>query len=399
MNSKFVNTMVRRYLRFDPEHPFIFLSAILAFFGITIGVMVLIIAMAIMNGMEKEFEKRLFVMNYPLTIYPKVRESVDKELLENLEEKFYDLKFSPYMQTQVLIRKGSTLKGGLLFGVDPSREKEVNPVFAKAYGGPMGKYGVIIGKPLARDLGIEKGDKIMFLFSRMEPAGLSFMPLTKRFVVEGLFRSGLNAYDESYYYTTFRTFEKILKRDKDIYDGIHIESKNPMRDIELLRAELPSSVGVLGWWEQNGNFFAAMQMEKRALFIVLMLIILIASLNIVSSLLMTVMNRRSEVALLLSLGASKKEIMQLFFRLGLIIGLGGILVGTALGLGGMEVLGRFDIISLPEDVYGTTRLPLDLDWRDFAGIVTGAFFITLFSALYPARKASQIDPLNVLRNE
>ncbi len=399
MNSRFVNTMVRRYLRFDREHPFIFLSAILAFLGIAIGVTVLIIAMAIMNGMEKEFEKRLFVMNYPLTIYPKVRDSVDQDLLESLENKFLDLKFSPYMQTQVLIRKGSTLKGGLLFGVDPEREKEVNPVFAKAYTKPFGKYGVIVGKPLARELGIEEGEKIMFLFSRMEPAGLSFMPLTKRFVVEGLFRSGLNAYDESYYYTTFRTFEKILKRDTGIYDGIHIESKNPMRDIETIRSELPSSVGILGWWEQNGNFFAAMQMEKRALFIVLMLIILIASLNIVSSLLMTVMNRRSEVALLLSLGASRREIMQLFFRLGLIIGLGGIAVGTILGLGGMEILGKFDIITLPEDVYGTSRLPLDLDWRDFTGIIVGAFLITLFSSLYPARKASQIDPLKVLRNE
>ncbi|WP_457594919.1 FtsX-like permease family protein [Hydrogenimonas sp.] len=399
MNTRFVNTMVRRYLRFDPEHPFIFLSAILAFFGIAIGVMVLIIAMAIMNGMEKEFEKRLFVMNYPLTIYPKVRGSVDEELLERLESKFFDLKFSPYMQTQVLVRKGSTLKGGLLFGIDPEREKEVNPVFAKAYTKPFGKYGVIVGRPLAEELGIAEGEKIMFLFSRMEPAGLSFMPLTKRFVVEGLFRSGLNAYDESYYYTTFRTFEKILKRDESVYDGIHIESKHPMHDIELLRSELPSTVGILGWWEQNGNFFAAMQMEKRALFIVLMLIILIASLNIVSSLLMTVMNRRNEVALLLSLGASRKEIMQLFFRLGLIIGLGGIVVGTVLGLGGMELLSRFDIISLPEDVYGTTRLPLDLDWRDFAGILVGAFFISLFSSLYPAKKASQIDPLNVLRNE
>ncbi len=399
MNSRFVNTMVRRYLRFDREHPFIFLSAILAFLGIAIGVTVLIIAMAIMNGMEKEFEKRLFVMNYPLTIYPKVRDSVDQDLLENLENKFLDLKFSPYMQTQVLIRKGSTLKGGLLFGVDPEREKEVNPVFAKAYTKPFGKYGVIVGKPLARELGIEEGEKIMFLFSRMEPAGLSFMPLTKRFVVEGLFRSGLNAYDESYYYTTFRTFEKILKRDTGVYDGIHIESKNPMRDIEAIRSELPASVGILGWWEQNGNFFAAMQMEKRALFIVLMLIILIASLNIVSSLLMTVMNRRSEVALLLSLGASRREIMQLFFRLGLIIGLGGIAVGTVLGLGGMEILGKFDIITLPEDVYGTSRLPLDLDWRDFTGIIVGAFLITLFSSLYPARKASQIDPLKVLRNE
>ena len=399
MNRKFVNTMVRRYLRFYREHPFIFLSAILAFLGIAIGVTVLIIAMAIMNGMEKEFEKRLFVMNYPLTIYPKVRGAIDNELLETLENKFIDLKFSPYMQSQALVRKGGTLKGGLIFGVDPEREKEVNEVFAKAYTKPFGKYGIIIGKPLAQELGIGVGDKIMFLFSRMEPAGLSLMPLSKRFSVDGLFRSGLNAYDESYYYTSFKSFEKVLKREPGRYDGIHIDSKHPMRDIELIRSELPSTVGIIGWWQQNGNFFAAMQMEKRALFIVLMLIILIASLNIVSSLLMTVMNRRSEVALLLSLGASKKEILQIFFRLGLIIGVGGVFVGTLLGLGGMELLKHFDIISLPEDVYGTSRLPLALDWIDFVSIIVGAFIITLLSSLYPARKASQIDALQVLRNE
>ncbi len=399
MNPRFVGTMVRRYLRFDSEHPFIFLSAILAFLGIAIGVTVLIIAMAIMNGMEKEFEKRLFVMNYPLTIYPKIPGAVNDNLLSDLEEKFMDLKFSPYMQTQVLVRKGSVLKGGLMFGIDPLREKEVNEVFAKAYTRPLGKFGVIIGRPLADSLGVRAGDKVTFLFSKMEPAGLSLMPLTKRFRVEGLFRSGLNAYDESYYYTTFANFEKILKREPGQYDGIHIVSSHPMDDIELVRSELPIGVGIVGWWQQNGNFFAAMQMEKHALFIVLMLIILIASLNIVSSLLMTVMNRRSEVALLLSLGASKREILHIFFRLGLIIGIGGISVGVIMGLGGMELLKHFDIVTLPEDVYGTSHLPLDLDWRDFIGILVGAFAITLLSSLYPAKKAAQIDPLKVLRNE
>jgi putative ABC transport system permease protein len=399
MNPRFVRTMVKRYLRFDSEHPFIFLSAILAFLGIAIGVTVLIIAMAIMNGMEKEFEKRLFVMNYPLTIYPKIPGAIDEHLLLDLEEKFIDLKFSPYMQTQALVRKGGVLKGGLMFGIDPEREKAVNEVFAKAYTKPIGKFGVIVGRPLADSLGVGVGDKITFLFSKMEPAGLSLMPLAKRFRIEGLFRSGLNAYDESYYYTTFANMEKILGRKPGHYDGIHIVSAHPMKDIELIRAELPKSVGIVGWWQQNGNFFAAMQMEKRALFIVLMLIILIASLNIVSSLLMTVMNRRSEVALLLSLGASKREILQIFFRLGLIIGIGGIIVGTILGLGGMELLKHFDIVSLPEDVYGTSRLPLDLDWRDFAGILVGAFVITLLSSSYPAKKAAQIDPLKVLRNE
>jgi putative ABC transport system permease protein len=172
-----------------------------------------------------------------------------------------------------------------------------------------------------------------------------------------------------------------------------------MHDIDRLKAILPKTVGVVGWWQQNGNFFAAMEMEKRALFIVLMLIILIASLNIVSSLLMTVMSRRSDVALLLSLGASKQEIRAIFFRLGLVIGVGGVAVGALMGLGGMEFLKHFDIITLPEDVYGTSRLPLNLDWRDFWGVIAGGLAISLLSSLYPARQASKIDPLSVLRNE
>ena len=399
MNRKFVNTMVRRYLRFDREHPFIFLAGVLAFIGIAVGVTVLIIAMAIMNGMEKEFEQRLFVMNYPLTIYPRVRYAIDDTLLNELRDKFPDLRFSPYMRTEVMVRRGGTLKGGLLFGIDPKEEIRVNPVFAKAYRRPFGKYGIIIGKPLAKELRLKEGDKIMLIFSRMRPAGLSMMPMTKRFSIRGLFRSGLNAYDESYYYTSFDTFEKILHRPPGHYDGIHIQSSDPMSDIKALKKELPDRVGIIGWWQQNGNFFAAMQMEKHALFIVLMLIILIASLNIVSSLLMTVMSRRSDVALLLSLGASRREIRAIFFRLGLIIGVGGVAVGTLLGLGGMELLKHFDIVQLPADVYGTSHLPLDLATGDFVGIIVGALIISLLSSLYPARKAAQIDPLKVLRNE
>ncbi len=390
--------MVRRYLRLDREHPFIFLAGVLAFIGIAVGVMVLIIAMAIMNGMEKEFEKRLFVMNYPLTVYQRLPGAVNHDLLDELESKFPDLKFSPFMRTEVMVRRNGTLKGGLLFGIDPEREKRVNEVFAKAYKQPFGRYGVIVGKPLAEDLDLHIGDKMTMLFSTMRPAGLSMMPLSKRFTIRGLFRSGLNAYDESYFYTDFRTFEKLLKRKPGHFDGIHIESSDPMRDIQSLRDELPPGVGIIGWWQQNGNFFSAMQMEKRALFIVLMLIILVASLNIVSSLLMTVMSRRSDVALLLSMGASRREIRAIFFRLGLVIGVGGVAVGVLLGLGGMEFLKHFDIIQIPEDVYGTSRLPLDLAAGDFIGIIVGALAISLLSSVYPARKAAQIDPLKVLRN-
>ncbi len=140
-------------------------------------------------------------------------------------------------------------------------------------------------------------------------------------------------------------------------------------------------------------------MEKTALFIVLMLIILIAAINIISSLLMTVMNRRSEIALLISLGASKQEVKKVFLILGIVIGALGILTGTILGFLGMWILGTFEIISLPADVYPTSTLPLDLSVIDFFSIIVGAFVIVLLSSWYPAKKASEVDVLTVLRNE
>ena len=142
-----------------------------------------------------------------------------------------------------------------------------------------------------------------------------------------------------------------------------------------------------------------MEMEKKALFLVLLLIILIASLNIISSLLMTVMSRRAEIALMRTLGATKLEIKSIFFKLGLIVGSAGIIMGALLGGLGIWILKTFDLISMPEDVYGTSRLPIDLTMNDFGLIILGTSIIIFLSSLYPARKASQTDPLTVLRNE
>ena len=200
-------------------------------------------------------------------------------------------------------------------------------------------------------------------------------------------------------YTSLEAFEKLLKRKEGTYDGLHIYTKDAIKEIEEIRNIIPETVIAEGWWQQNGNFFSAMEMEKKALFLVLLLIILVASLNIISSLLMTVMSRRSEIALMRTLGASKVEIRSIFFRLGLIIGSAGIVAGTLLGGFGIWILTTFDIISMPEDVYGTNRLPVDLTYTDFGLIILGTSVIILLSALYPAKKASQTDPLTVLRNE
>ncbi|WP_345973627.1 ABC transporter permease [Sulfurimonas diazotrophicus] len=394
------NYLLRRFLRFDREQPFIFLSAMLAFLGIMLGVMVLIIAMALMNGFDNEFKKKLTIMNYPLTIVPRFYGSVNSELLMRLEQEFPQLKFSPYVAASVIARSGSQLEGGYLFGVDFKAEREVNPVVAKGLETlPEGNFKVLVGEALLEAFALGEGDRLMYIFTQIEPGGLAVTPKLKRFVIAGSFDSGLSAYDKAYSYTDLHSLQTIMHLPDNVYDGIHIMTDDPQKVIEEVRSVLPEGVRIKGWWEDNVNFFAALELEKRSLFIVLMLIILIAAVNIISSLLMTVMNRRSEIALLISLGASPAQIKKLFLKLGVVIGIGGIATGAILGLSGVWVLQTFDIITLPKHVYPTARLALDLSWQDFVSILGGAFAIVVLSSWYPAKKASEVDVLTVLRNE
>lgn len=413
---KLVLFLLPKYLRFDKTQPFISITAILAFLGVGIGVMVLCVAMAIMNGMTKEFERKLFVMNYPLSVYSITYQGVDDEILQSLKAEFPHFIFSPYLRYNALSRVGNDMNAAVMIGVDIDSEIQLNEVVRKVFSKQDGtldskaleafksqEFVVLVGKEIQNRYFVDVGDKLGFYFTRVEPSALGLAPVSKRFDVAGVFDSGLKAYNEAYTYTHLGALQKIRKLDSGLYDGIHIFSTNPFQDIEVLKAFLqehfPQRVGVEGWWEQNGNFFSAMELEKRALFIVLLLIILMASLNIISSLLMVVMTRRKEIALMLSLGVSKKEIKQTFFWLGLFVGASGIIFGVVLNFIVLFVLDTFPIISLPVDVYGTNKLPLDLSFVDFTLTILGASIIVCLSSYYPAYKASKVEALSVLRNE
>ncbi len=399
-DSALVKYLLRRFLRFDRDQPFIFLSASLAFLGIMLGVMVLIIAMSLMNGFSKEFERQLTTMNYPLTIVPKFFASVNENLLVELKQNFPSLDYSPFVSASVMTKSGTKIEGGYLFGVDFEAEKSVNSVVADALKEvPGGKFQVLVGRSLLDEFGLDEGDKLMYIFTQIEPGGLAITPKLKRFSIVGTFDSGLRAYDRAYSYTSIESLQRVLNLPSNYYDGIHISTDDPHSLIDKIASTLPVGVQIKGWWEDNANFFVALELEKRSLFIVLMLIILIASVNIISSLLMTVMNRRSDIALLISLGASPSQIKRVFLYLGTIIGIGGISLGIVLGLSGVWVLQTFDIVSLPKDVYPTSKLALELSVGDFVSIVLGAFVIVIASSYYPAKKASEVDVLKVLRNE
>ncbi len=395
-----VRFLVSKYLRFDKSQPFISISALLAFLGVAVGLMVLIVAMAIMNGFDKEFERKLFTMNYPLSVYAYGKGALDKADYENLQKNFPKLSMSPFIRTQAIAKNRQKLEGILMFGVDFDKEKVINSVVKNALKQQNpSKYELLLGSGIRDRFLLSKNSKLTVIFTKNEPSGMALIPKMKRFTYKEDFTSGLIAYDKVYTYTTLESLQKILGYKKDTYDGIHIFSSQPFEDIKRIKKKLPPMTRIIGWWQQNGNFFSALAMEKKALFIVLMLIILVASLNIISSLLMTVMNRRSEIALLLSLGAYKKEVKKTFFYLGLVIGGSGIVFGTLLGLLGVWLLGNFDIINLPADVYGSAKLPMELSALDFASILCGAVIIVVLSSFYPAHKATKIDPLTTLRNE
>jgi putative ABC transport system permease protein len=402
-NKKFVNKFIKHYLKYDRDNPFIFISAMLALIGIAMGVMVLMIAMGVMNGTHEEFEKRLFVMNYPLTITSYDPQALDNKALDRIKKEFPQTIISPFYVTQVIAKNADSIQGAILYGVDFKKEAKINSTFAKAYKSVAdknySKFSVIAGDDLINSIGLKKGQKLTIFFSQQEATGFGTMPLQKRFKIISSFNSGLTAYDKGMIYTTLSGFAKLNKKDLNYYDGAHIYTDEPMKLIDKIKQILPQNVAIEGWREQNGGFFQAMQMEKKALFLVLLLIILVASLNIISSLLMTVMSRRSEIALMRTLGATKKEISSIFFKLGIIIGTLGIVIGSILGLFGMWVLKTYNIISLPEDVYGTSKLPVVLYWSDYLSIIAGTALIILLSAIYPAKRAAKTNALKVLRNE
>lgn len=400
--------MLKMYLRFDKTQPFISITAILAFLGIGIGVMVLLVAMSIMNGMTKEFEKRIFVMNYPITIFAISNKGIDSNFVDFLENKFENMKFSPYVQTQAIARMNSNIYTMIIYGVDIKKENNINEVVKNAGIGEFNsKFPIIIGERLRNRLLLDNGDKMTLIFTSLTPTGITLIPKMKNFTLNGTFSSGIRSYDNGIVFSSIEAIRNLKGYTNSEFDGIHVYSRDPKKDLALLKSAVKeysfnypnTSVEMQGWWEQNINFFSAMELEKKALFIVLMLIILMASLNIISSLLMVVMNRRKEIALLISLGASKRDIKNIFFFLGIVIGGGGIIFGTALSFIVMEILKVFPIIKLPIDVYGISSLPIDLLLSDLIFTLIGAIIIVCISSFYPAYKASKINVLEVLRNE
>jgi putative ABC transport system permease protein len=229
-----------------------------------VGVATLMIAMGIMNGMDREFEKKLKVMNYPITVYSSLTQ-VDKPLLQKLEKKFPNFKFSPYIETSAIIQKNG-LNGVLLYGVDFKKEAKINYIFKKAIKGikKVSLFDVVVGKRIFEDTGMYKGEKVIMIFSKLSPFGFGISPVMKKVKVISYFNSGLVAYDKGIAYMNIEGLKRILHQN--YYSGIHIWTPNPFKDIEKIKKYCQKVWALLDGGSKTETFLPLLKWKKERCF-------------------------------------------------------------------------------------------------------------------------------------
>jgi lipoprotein-releasing system permease protein len=309
-----------------------------------------------------------------------------------------------------MLRSGSAMSGAILRGLDPDvkgshimglSNREMKEKLAP--GGIEDRDGsipsLILGKNLARRLGVGQGDVVYLISPRgmMTPAG--HMPAMKRFIVRGMFETGFYEYDASLAYTHLNAAQSML-RIGDSVTGIGIRVAD-IYEADKIAEKIAENLGfpfwARDWMETNRNFFSALKLEKTAMFIILTLIILVAAFNIASTLIMMVMSKTRDIAILKAMGATDSSIRKIFVFNGLVIGATGTVLGTVLGLAGCFLLQHYQFVQLPGDVYYFTTLPVEVRLVDVLSIVSAALVICFGATLYPAVKASRSNPVEALR--
>lgn len=401
-----------RYLRVRQKQAFISLITILSVIGVMVGVMALIVVIAVMAGFENDLKSRILgveshvvVMRYggSFSEYPEVLRHIKK--IDGVKGA------APFIYTQVMLKSSSGVSGAVLKGIDPKAEGRIikNLQLLLLRNGELedknSEYsdkdsGIILGKELAEKLRVSKGDKIYLI----SPAGMispvGYLPSMKQYVVQDIFESGIHDYDESLAYINIKEAQRILRMNDSI-TGIEVN----VNDIYNARNVAQKIIDDLGfpywardWMQMNKNLFSALKLEKTVMFIILTLIVLVAALNIASSLIMMVMEKTKDIAILKAMGATDMSIRKIFVFKGMIIGTAGTGMGVGAGYILCKLLEKYKFIDLPGDVYYITTLPVRLIASDVLTIAASALIICFLATLYPAHQASKLNPVEAIRH-
>jgi lipoprotein-releasing system permease protein len=411
-----------RYLRAKRKQTFISVITFISIAGVTLGVMAMMVVLAVMTGFGKDIRSKILGANAHIRIMSRSGTLDEYEqVMAKIQEVDGVEAAAPFILSQVMLRHGSQASGAVLRGIDPSRagrvvdleksviEGDLQALTEKGNRGKAEEDGgealpkMIIGKELARMLGAYPGDQVYVV----SPFGGSLTPIGKRiphmkkFQVVGLFDSGMYDYDASFVYVSIESAQRLLKLGQSVH-GIEVKV-NDIYAVKKISSAILSRLGD-GYWSQdwmqmNKNFFSALKLEKAVMFIILVLIILVAAFNIISTLIMMVMEKNKDIAILKSMGASSKSIMRIFMLDGLVIGI----MGTVLGITGGSVLcfllKQYQFVKLPSDVYYISTLPVRVQTLDVVLIALSAIAISFLATLYPSYQASRLDPAAAIRYE
>jgi len=386
-----------RYLSTKRKEKFISLISVISILGIAIGVMALIVVLAVMSGFDNDLRDKI-VGNYShITIsgYAPFAESEYEAILKKVSSNSHVRGVSPFIQGQILIKEENRYFAANVRGVAPSTEGKVsklNHYIVKGSLKSLGPNNAILGKELAAYLGLDVGSKTMI-----------YSPNGKKYAlnVVGLFSSGMYDYDMHLAFMHIKTAEEIFGL-KDQVSAISVKLDD-MYLADKVKKELSAALGhnyyLKTWAEANQNFFAALQLEKLTMFVILTLIVLVASFNIISTLIVMVVEKTKDIGVLKALGMSRHGIRRIFIYEGLIIGILGTVLGATGGIGLCGLLKKYQFIKLPQDIYYIDRLPVAVNMPDVAVVVVAAIAITLISTVYPASKAAGLKPVEALRYE
>ena len=383
--------------------------------GIALGVAALIIVLSVMNGFQKEIRARI------LGITPHLQVSgVDGQLaawhpLVDIIKAHAEVRgASPYVNGQGMLSQNESVEGVMVRGILPEGENQLTGLADKMKHGSLdalraGEFGIVLGSDLARTLGTRVGDNILLITpqGQITPAGM--VPRLKQFHVVGIFEIGMSPYDNALALIHLNDAQK-LYRMGDTVSGISARladlDQAPRVAMEL-ESKLPPDTYATDWTRQNANYFSAVKMEKKMMFIILSLIVAVAAFNIVSTLVMAVTDKQADIAILRTLGASPSSIMKIFMVQGVLIGLVGALIGVlggvliALNIGSIVpfIEHLFGVQFLAKDVYFITELPSDVQQSDVFTVAIFSFAISLVATLYPSWRASKTQPAEALRYE
>jgi len=383
--------------------------------GIALGVAALIIVLSVMNGFQKEVRDRMLSVVSHIEIFaPNGAALPDVALtLSQVRAHPQVVGAAPFIATQALLARGEDMKGTMVRGIEPSLEPEVTDLAINLKNTGLnrlipGEFGVVLGGELARSLGVRQGDKVTLVApsGQVTPAGI--VPRLKQVTVVGTFDSGHFEYDSALVLMHIEDAARIFRLEGPSGVRVKLRDLHQAREVAAdLAKTLTGDLVIRDWTRQNRTWFAAVQMEKRMMFIILTLIVAVAAFNLVSTLVMTVTDKRADIAILRTLGASPRSIMGIFVVQGAMVGVIGTFAGLALGLG---VAFNIDVIVpalerlfhasfLPKDIYLISRMPSDPQQADIVPIAVISLVLAFLATLYPSWRASRVNPAEALRYE